>query len=295
MKTDIWLIRNTSSLSGKTIGITGSTGGLGRAICKYIAMLGGSLILLDRNAALSSEHARELEEKYKINVRTFKLDLEDIDNVAEVTDKLKNLKIDCLIHNAGAYSIPRRKCKSGYDNVFQINFLSPYYMIRELAPVFKITGGRFIIVGSIAHNYSKIDKNDVDFSTRTASSKVYGNAKRWLMCASYSLIKEQGVDISVTHPGISFTNITAHYPRLIFAVIKHPMKIIFMKPDKACLSVIRGIFDNTSFLEWIGPRMFDVWGSPSKKRLKTISENEISYVSERSENIYNDIKKDYNK
>jgi hypothetical protein len=64
---------------------------------------------------------------------------------------------DFLIHNAGAYSIPRFKTDQGVDNVFQINFLAPYYMTRELLPELQKRNGRVIFVGSIAHNYSKID------------------------------------------------------------------------------------------------------------------------------------------
>jgi NAD(P)-dependent dehydrogenase (short-subunit alcohol dehydrogenase family) len=152
-------------------------------------------------------------------------------------------------------------------------------MARALAPAIKARGGRIITVGSIAHNYSVIDKNDIDFSTRRKSNLVYGNSKRYLMCAMYKLSNDTGVDISVVHPGITFTNITAHYPPLIFAVIKHPMKVIFMPARKACLSVIKGVFDTCEKYEWIGPRIFDVWGLPKKTKLKTISEDEFFFIS----------------
>ena len=45
------------------------------------------------------------------------------------------------------------------------------------------------------------------------------------------------------------------------------MKVIFMKPKKAALSIIQGIYDECEYLEWIGPRFFDVWGMPKKKKL----------------------------
>ena len=45
----------------------------------------------------------------------------------------------------------------------------------------------------------------------------------------FSLFALDDPHIAVTHPGITQTNITAHYPKLIFAVIKNPMKLIFMK------------------------------------------------------------------
>jgi hypothetical protein len=132
-----------------------------------------------------------------------------------------------------------------------------------------------------------MDKNDVDFSTRNQASKVYGNAKRYLMYSLIELFKDEtDAKLSVTHPGIAFTNITAHYPKLIFAIIKHPMKVIFMKPKKACLSILRGVFDHCEGCEWIGPRIFDVWGMPKKKRLCTASDEERCCIFSKAEEIY---------
>ena len=149
-----------------------------------------------------------------------------------------------------------------------------------------------IVVGSIAHDYSKTDPADVDFHTRSQASKVYGNAKRYLMFAMYELFQEEmGVTLSVTHPGITFTNITAHYPKLIFALIKHPMKVIFMKPRKACLSVLQGVFDSCGYCEWIGPHWFDVWGLPKKKNLQTASAEERRQIGECAESIIKDLEK----
>ncbi len=279
MNIDKWLIKNTSSLKGKTVAVTGSTGGLGKELCAYLAYLGASLILVDRNESRSRSHANELEKKYGVSVATVNCDLESTSSVISATEELIKSKPDIFIHNAGAYSIPRKLCESGYGNVFQINFLSPYYMIKALLPALKEKGGRVIAVGSIAHNYSKTDKDDIDFSSRKASSKVYGNAKRFLMFSLYSLFeKENGVLLSVVHPGITFTNITAHYPKVIFAIIKHPMKIIFMKPKKAALSLLKGVFLATEKNTWIGPRLFNIWGYPSKKRLSTCSESEAEFI-----------------
>ena len=285
-----WLDKNTESLKGKTVAITGSTGGLGEELCKYIAGLGASLILVDRNRGRSVSLALELTADYGAEVSCVTADLEDIDSVKRATDELISLGVDVFIHNAGAYSIPRHKCKTGLDNVFMINFVSPYYIIRRLLPTLRERGGRAVVVGSIAHNYSKADPNDVDFSTRKQASSVYGNAKRYLMFSLFELFKnEREASLSVTHPGITFTNITAHYPKLIFAIIKHPMKIIFMKPRRAALSILRGIFEGTGYKEWIGPRFFDVWGLPKKKRLHTVSDAESAFIAETAEKIYNSL------
>lgn len=292
MNNKTWLEKNTARLDKKKIAITGSTGGLGVELCKYLASLGADLVLVDRNAERSEEHARRLRSEYPdICVLCVHADLEDILSVHEATEELKKADIDIFIHNAGAYSIERHICTSGYENIFQINFASPYYMIRELVPYLRKKNGKAVAVGSIAHNYSKSDGDDIDFRTRRAHSKVYGNAKRYLMFSLYELFAgEENVSLSVVHPGITFTNITNHYPKVVFALIKHPMKIIFMKPKTAALSLLLGIFDRTESCEWIGPCMFGIWGYPKKKKLHTCSDAERAEIAQRSDRVYNSLK-----
>jgi len=292
MRYDKWLSKNTVSLSGRTVAISGSTGGLGKHICRYLAALGARLILLDRNRERSEANKAALEEEFPgVSVSLIRLDLVDINSVREATERLQEIEPDFLIHNAGAYSIPRCVSNSGYDNVFTINFASPYYMVRELFPTLRKRKGRVVVVGSIAHNYSKINEADVDFAGVKQASKVYGNAKRYLMFSLYELFEnESEATLSVTHPGITFTNITAHYPKVIFALIKHPMKVIFMKAEKAALSIVKGLFDRTEYHTWYGPRVFDVWGLPSKKKLRTCSTSESARIAAIADNVYLDIK-----
>ena len=292
MKHESWLAKHAASLAGKTVAVSGSTGGLGKELCRYLAHLGAQLVLLDRNQERSEAHERALTAAFPdLSVRRIPLDLADMTSVQKATEKLKALPLDVFIHNAGAYSIPRALTDAGYDNVFQINFVAPYYMIRELLPTLRARGGRVVAVGSIAHRYSKSDAADVDFRTRRAASRVYGNAKRYLMASLYELFREEReASLAIVHPGITFTGITAHYPKVIFAIIKHPMKIIFMKPSKAALSLLLGLFVPTEHLTWIGPRVFDVWGMPRKSRLHSIPKEECKAIAARAQTIYEKLK-----
>lgn len=283
-----WFEKNTSSLSGKTVAVSGATGGIGRELCFYLASLGASLVLVNR----SEERARALGEEISlrygaVNIEYVTADMEDMTSVRRAADALLAKGIDILFLNAGAYSIPRHKCDTGYDNVFQINFVSPYYLARRLLPSIRARGGRVVAVGSIAHRYSVSDADDVDFSTRRKSNLVYGNSKRYLMCALPALAEQEG-EVVIVHPGITFTNITAHYPKVIFAIIKHPMKVVFMSVKKATLSVLAGAFWSASGDEWIGPRLFDVWGLPKRKKLK-FSREETDRIRATAEDIYKNI------
>ncbi len=271
------------------VALTGATGGLGKELCRMLLQRGAALVLLDRNAEKSAKLHQQLTDEFpNARIMHITVDLERIEQVRSAVEELKKMPVSVFIHNAGAYSIPRHKCSTGFDNVFQINFVSPYYMIRELLPHLKQQpNAKVIAVGSIAHNYSHIDTDDIDFSSRKAASKVYGNAKRYLMFSLYELFaKERGVSLSIVHPGITLTNITAHYPKLIFALIKHPMKVIFMSPRRAALSLIQGVWDACGYREWIGPRFFNIWGLPKKSRLNTCSEEESRRIGQIAEDIY---------
>lgn len=281
-----WLKNNTHSLSGKVVAVSGATGGIGRRLCEHLAALGATLILLDRSTERSNALISELTALHPDLVAShIRLDLSDIECVARVTDRLCTDPPDFIIFNAGIYHVPRVTCGCGYNNIFQVNFLSPYYMARKLNPHIRARGGKMIAVGSIAHNYSHIDPSDIDFSLRHADSKVYGNAKRFLMFALDGLFGGDST-LSVAHPGITLTNITAHYPRLIFAIIKHPMKLIFMSPKKASLCILNGIFEDCGKGEWIGPRLFGIWGYPRRKALRTCSESEAEQICSIAEQAY---------
>ena len=290
MKTDAWIQKNMPSMVGKTVAISGATGGIGQELCRHLAGLGAALLLLDRNSERSNAWIEKLKVEFPaLNARHLRLDLSDFETVRAVTEELRVTPPDYLIFNAGAYHVPRYTTSIGHDNVFQINFVAPYYMAHELLPAMKERGGRIVAVGSIAHNYSHIDLSDVEFLTRTQSSKVYGNAKRFLMFSLFGL-DASGNTISIAHPGITLTNITAHYPKVIYAIIKHPMKVIFMSPRRASLSILAAMVQDTQQNEWFGPSLFDVWGLPKKKLLKTCSADEAAEICSEAERIVANLK-----
>ncbi len=281
------------NLLGKTVAVTGATGGIGLPLCKELLSLGARLILVDRNKNKSlGLKDTLLKQFHNAEISHVTADLADINSVKRATEELLKLDIDFFIHNAGAYSIPRFITENGFDNVYHINFVAPYYMIKKLLPKIKDNGGKAVVTGSIAHRYNKTDISDFDFRNSKKASHVYGNAKRFLMFSLYKLFENEQELLSVVHPGITFTGITNHYPKLIFALIKYPMKVIFMKPKKACLSTVEGLFTHTPYSCWIGPRFFDIWGKPKLSKIKT-DKDEVNKIFNKAEEIYCEQTKEY--
>ena len=278
MNVNKWLLKNTADLTGKTVAISGATGGIGKELCNHLATLGANILTMDRNSTRSLALCEKIKARFpSVNASHVHLDLSDIDSVNECISYLKENVPDYIILNAGIYHVPLTKCNTGYNNVFSINFVSPYLICRAMQDDIKKIGGKIVAVGSIAHAYSKVCHTDIDFSERKKSSLVYGNSKRYLMYGIFETCDTECV--SVAHPGITLTNITAHYPKLIFALIKYPMKVIFPSACKASLSIIKAMFEDTAPYEWVGPRLFNVWGMPKLKKLKRPDEEEPKTIA----------------
>ena len=61
MKTRIWIQKNMPLMTGKTVAISGATGGLGQELCRHLAGLGAELLLLDRNSERSNAWIEKLK------------------------------------------------------------------------------------------------------------------------------------------------------------------------------------------------------------------------------------------
>ena len=252
-----------TSLAGKTVVLTGAAGGLGSSLCRYLLACGAEIIMINRNREKSEVLCSALRREYKgARVSYLLCDLEKMDQVKETAAALKQRSVDILILNAGTYAIPRGLSSAGYDTVFQVNFLSQYYLMKTLLPQLKAVSGKVVVTGSIAHRFNVLDPEDPDFSHHTGDNSIYGNSKRFLMFAPMELLKNSGVSFAIGHPGISYTGITSHYPPEALAVVKPSMQLLVPHPEQACLSMVRASFAEVPFDHWIGPGYFDVWGDP---------------------------------
>lgn len=281
MKNTKWLEKNVPDLNGKIIVVTGATGGLGKEICKCLAYKKAHIVLACRNQKLSDKLKKDILGQYPdTKVDFIPLDLSDMDSVNNFIEKIRKYNgIDALINNAGVYNVPLCTLDSGYNNIFQINFLYTYYLTLQLIPELeKKENSTCVTLGSIAHNYSRIDLNDIDFSTRQKPSKIYGNSKRYLMFSLYKLFEGKKTRLAIVHPGVTLTNMTNHYPKGINWLVKLGIKLVFPSPQKAVLSILKGLSENTTKNEWIGPSTFNIWGMPKKKTLKTVKEEEFGDI-----------------
>ena len=281
-----WIRQNGRTLEGKTVAVTGVTGGLGRPICEGLLTLGARLVLLSRDREKTGELLQALYGEFpQAHLFWVPLDLADMDSVRSAVRELAGLPVDVLIHNAGAYQLPAEPCDTGFQQVFQINFLSPYYMTRALLPCLEERRGKVIVVGSIAHKYRRSNPENPDFTGKRIPL-IYGNSKRYLMFATEQLMQEHPqVRFAIAHPGLAFTAMSNHFSRFTYALLKYPMKLLYMKPEKAARSIVRAVFVKVPAGRWIGPRHFHIWGNPKVSKLQSCPEKEKKSMFRTSEKL----------
>lgn len=259
----------------RKIAIVGATGGLGKEISFKFAEKDADLIFLGRSQNKMKILAEEINLKFPdCKIDFVEIDLTEMDSVKKACDTLEKMDFDTIVLNAGIYNVPRFVTKTGFENIFQVNFVSQYYIACRMLEKFrKQKDGHIVAVGSVAYDYSKCDFEDIDFKTRKKASKVYGNSKRFLMFSLYKLFEnEKDVKLSIVHPGVTLTQMTNHYPKFINWLVKIGIKIFFPSPKKACRSIVQGVWDECDSFEWIGPRIFTVWGKPKKQKIKKCEE-----------------------
>ena len=104
---------------GKNYLITGANSGLGKATALSIAQKGGSIYLLCRN-----EKRAEIAQKDIIsatgnqNVHIDIIDMSDLRSVHASAQRLKDISIDVLIHNAGILPTERWTSPQEYEGTY---------------------------------------------------------------------------------------------------------------------------------------------------------------------------------
>ena len=283
-----WIKAHTADLNGRVVVMTGAAGGLGSKLSRYLVQLNAKLIMLDRDVAKMQALRDELLKEFpQAVIEMMPTDLNHLAEVHDTAQVLLKRRIDYLILNAGVYNVPLLSSELGYNNVFQINFISQYYLTKALMPALERTKGKVVATASIAYKYATFDENDLDYTKHAKNQRVYGNSKRWLMFALSGLFQKPGnVRLALVHPGVTLTPMTSHYPKGWNWLVKWTMKIMFPKPEVAALNLLWGVFKDIYPDQWIGPKQAQVWGEPTVQSFQPGTEEERRSIFEMAEKIY---------
>ena len=124
------------SFEGKRAIVTGATGGIGRAICRELALRGTNLVLVDRDEPALLELADEFQAS-DTTVETVSCDLLEPTQIDGALDQILAAgPVDVLINNAGLghYGMVVNMEQAQWDQVMGVNLLAPIRVTNRLLP-----------------------------------------------------------------------------------------------------------------------------------------------------------------
>lgn len=135
--------------------ITGASAGIGKAFAEELAARHTNLVLVARSQEKLNELAKQLREKYQIQVEIIVEDLTKLEAVNAVFDftKQKELTIDLLINNAGIaeYGDFVETDEERQIQIVQLNVLAVVALTRKFLPLMRQRrSGSIINVSSLA-------------------------------------------------------------------------------------------------------------------------------------------------
>nr|XP_022918205.1 retinol dehydrogenase 14 [Onthophagus taurus] len=153
-------------MNGKTVIITGATGGIGKETARDIAKRGAKLILACRNIENAEKVKDELiESTGNENIIVKKLDISSLKSVREFAKDINSTenRLDVLIHNAGTAESKTKVTEDGLELTMATNHFGPFLLTHLLIDLLKRSGpSRIVIVASELYRLAKVTTNNLN-------------------------------------------------------------------------------------------------------------------------------------
>jgi retinol dehydrogenase 14 len=221
-------------MAGKTVLVTGASGGIGRATALGLAVRGAHLVITGRDRRRIGDAAVEIRAAGGGQVDVFVADLSAQSEVRRLADEVRSVRrIDVLVNNVGGFWNTRHVTADGLERTFALNHLAPFLLTNLLLDRLKHDApARVVTVSSNAHNMGRIDFDDLQGEHSYSGARAYNQSKLANVLFSYELarkLQHTAVTANALHPGVVRTAFGAEDPgraqRLLVPLLRPLMKL----------------------------------------------------------------------
>jgi retinol dehydrogenase 14 len=221
-------------MAGRTVLVTGGSGGIGKATALGLATMGAHLAITGRDRGRTDEAAREIRAAGGGQVDVFVADLSSQSEVRRLADEvLQRLpRINVLVNNVGGYWNTRHVTADGLERTFALNHLAPFLLTNLLLDRLKQSApSRVVTVASHAQAMGRMDFDDLQGERSYSGARAYNQSKLANVLFTYELarrLQATSVTANALHPGVVRTSLGAEDPavvqRLFIPFLLHFMK-----------------------------------------------------------------------
>lgn len=227
---------DTKPMAGKTVLITGGTGGIGKATAIGLATMGAQVAVVGRDAERTRAAVTDIAAaSANLAIDGYVADLSSQAEVrrlaAEVLDAYPRL--DVLVNNVGGFWATRHVTADGLERTFAVNHLAGFLLTELLLKRLEASApSRIVTVSSGAQSMGRLDFDDLQGERAYSGQKAYNASKLANVMFTYELARRlqgTGVTATVLHPGVTRTAFGSEDPTRSWRFMT-PLVTPFMKP-----------------------------------------------------------------
>ena len=220
-------------MTGRTVLVTGGTGGIGLATAAGLAGLGARIGIVGRDPGRAEAAAEQLRGD-GAEVDVFVADLSSQREVRRLADEVLAAypRLDVLVNNVGGYWATRHTTVDGLERTFAVNHLAPFLLTNLLLDRLRASApARVVTVSSGAQAMGSIEFDDLQGERDYSGQRAYNQSKLANVMFTYELARRlqgTGVTANALHPGVVRTDFgredSTGWMRLMVPVIRPFMK-----------------------------------------------------------------------
>jgi retinol dehydrogenase-14 len=194
-------------MTGKTVLVTGGTGGIGRATAAGLAALGARVGIVGRDQARADATAEAIRAAGG-EVDVFTADVSAQREVRRLAEQVLAAypRLDVLVDNVGGFWATRHVTADGLERTFAINHLAPFLLTNLLLDRLVASApARVVTVSSGAQAMGRINFDDLQQERGYNGQRAYNQSKLANVMFTYELARRlegTGVTANVLHPGV---------------------------------------------------------------------------------------------
>ncbi len=196
-------------MAGKSVLVTGGTGGIGKATATGLAALGARVGITGRDRARTEAAAAGIRATPgSPAVDVFAADMSVQAGVRRLADQVLDTypRLDVLVNNAGGFWAHRHVTADGLEHTFALNHLAPFLLTSLLLDRLAASApARIVTVSSAAHARGRLDFDDLQGERNYSGQRAYSQSKLANVMFTYELARRldgTGVTATVLHPGV---------------------------------------------------------------------------------------------
>ena len=191
-------------MAGKTVLVTGASGGIGKATALGLAALGARVAITGRDRDRAEDAAREIRTVGDGQVDVFIADLSSQAEVRRLAEEVLEClpRIDVLVNNVGGYWNSRHLTADDLERTFALNHLAPFLLTNLLLDRLQHSApARVVTVSSNAQALGRITFDDLQGEQSYSGSRAYNQSKLANVMFTYELARtDYPADFDVDYP-----------------------------------------------------------------------------------------------